>query len=191
MNETLTSPETASGLPVPSTPLFADSPGEWTHKALVRRMASWLKFTKLNTVVIAELATRNSETPDVIAWRDGAKSILIECKISRADFRADGGKWFRRHEEDGMGDLRYVAAPIGLLCADEMPERWGLLEVTKRQVRVTKEAEPMKAHKGRECVMLMSALRRVELSTAVYVVADEQSTANNMLTGSGGRKETP
>ena len=77
-----------------------------------------------------------------------------------------------------MGDLRYVAAPIGILRAEEMPARWGLLEVTKRQVRVTKEAEPMKAHKGRECVMLMSALRRVELSTAVYVVAEDQSTAN-------------
>lgn len=176
--KTIELPETAAGLPVPSTPLFADDSGEWTHKALARRMASWLKYTKQNTVVIAELSTRNSETPDVIAWRDGARSILIECKVSRADFRADGGKWFRRHEEDGMGDMRYVAAPAGLLCADEMPERWGLLEVTKRQVRVTKEAEPMKAHKGRECVMLMSALRRLEIATAVYVVAEEPSTAN-------------
>lgn len=174
---TIESPETASGLPVPSTPLFTDSSGKWTHKALVRRMASWLKFTKANTVVMAELSTRNSETPDVIGWVGGASSILIECKVSRADFRADGGKWFRRYEEDGMGDRRYVAAPAGILCADEMPERWGLLEVTKRQVRVTKEAEPMKAHKGRECVMLMSALRRLEISTAVYVVA-ESDTAN-------------
>ncbi len=184
--KTIELPEAAAGLPVPSTPLFADDPGEWTHKALVRRMTSWLKFTKLNTVVIAELSTRNSETPDVIAWRDEAQSILIECKVSRADFRADGGKWFRRHEKEGMGDLRYVAAPAGLLCAAEMPERWGLLEVTKRQVRVTKEAAPMKAHKGRECVMLMSALRRLQIATAVYVVA-EPDTANTTVTGSEAR----
>ena len=27
-------------------------------------------------------------------------------------------KWFRRRCEDGMGDLRYVAAPAGLLTPD-------------------------------------------------------------------------
>ena len=162
-----------------------DAPvGAWTHKALVRRMASWLKFTKQNTVVISELSTRNSETPDVIGWIGGAASILIECKVSRADFLADGKKWFRRDQEEDMGDRRYVAAPIGLLCADEMPDGWGLLEVTARQVRETKEALPMKAHKGRECVMLMSALRRLEISTAVYVVSDEGP--NTSLTGREG-----
>ena len=150
-----------------------DRPGAWTHKTLVRRMAGWLKHTKGNLVVMTELATRNSETPDVIGWVSGASSTLIECKVSRADFLADGKKWFRLREERGVGDLRYMAAPVGLLCADEMPERWGLLEVTQQQVRVAKEAEPTKAHKGRECVMLMSALRRLKITTAVYVVAEE------------------
>jgi len=149
---------------------------EWTHKQLVRRMAQWLKGTKRMTVVMSELATRNSETPDVIGWIGGAASILIECKVSRADFLADGKKFFRRWAERGMGDKRYVAAPDGLLTADEMPEGWGLLEVG-RFVRVTKEAVPMTADKRNECVMLMSALRRLEITTAVYVVA-EDDTAN-------------
>lgn len=149
---------------------------EWTHNKLVRRMAQWLKGTKSMTVVMSELATRNSETPDVIGWIGGASSILIECKVSRADFRADGQKFFRRWSERGMGDKRYVAAPVGLLTADEMPDGWGLLEVD-RFVRVTKEAAHITADKRNECVMLMSALRRLEIATAVYVVADE-GTAN-------------
>ena len=149
---------------------------EWTHKQLVRRMAQWLKGTKRMSVVMSELATRNSETPDVIGWISGASSILIECKVSRDDFRADGKKFFRRWSERGMGDKRYVAAPEGLLTADDMLDGWGLLEVA-RFVRVTKEAASMTADKRNECVMLMSALRRLEIATAVYVVADED-TAN-------------
>jgi len=142
---------------------------EWTHKKLVRRMATWLKNTKRMTVVMSELATRNSETPDVIGWISGAASTLIECKVSRADFLADKKKLFRRYEERGMGDKRYIAAPKGLLRAEEMPDGWGLLEVD-HYVRESKIPELKEASKRNECVMLMSALRRLEISTAVYVV---------------------
>ena len=71
---------------------------EITHKALVRRLAKWLKYTKRMTVVMSELSTRNSETPDVMGWIGNAHSILIECKASRQDFLADKNKWFRKYE---------------------------------------------------------------------------------------------
>ena len=141
----------------------------WTHEKLVRRMGMWLKNTKRMTVVITELRTRNTETPDVIGWIGGAWSTLIECKVSRADFKADAHKSFRYYAEQGMGDCRYMAAPVGLLEPDEMPEGWGLLEVG-RVVKLRKEAEHFDSNKSNECVVLMSALRRLELSTAVYVV---------------------
>lgn len=140
-----------------------------THKQLVQRMALWLKNTKQMTVVITELQTRTKETPDVIGWVGEAHSILIEVKVSREDFHRDRDKIFRRYSEMGMGNRRYFAAPRGLLKAEEMPLGWGLLEV-ESNVRVTKEAEPLDANKGAECVLLMSALRRLEISTAVYVV---------------------
>jgi len=147
---------------------------EWTHKKLVRRMAQWLKYTKRMTVVISELATRNSETPDVIGWVGGAESILIECKVSRADFLADGKKWFRRYPNQGMGDFRYIAAPPGIIKPDELPEKWGLFEPHSHSIRTVVEAEPQETNKRNECVMLMSALRRLEIATAVYVVKDEK-----------------
>lgn len=169
---------------VASSALLAEkSADEWTHKKMVRRMCAWLKMQRISTVIIAELHTNNSETPDVIAWRGGA-SILIECKVSRADFLADHKKWFRQREKDGMGDTRYIAAPKGLVKADEVPEGWGLYEVDK-VVRLTKEARHMTADKRRECIMLVSALRRLELSTAVYVVHEDSDTANPGIDGKG------
>lgn len=152
---------------------------DWTHKKLVKRMAAWLKGTKRMTVVCAELSTRNSETPDVIGWIGGAASVLIECKVSRPDFLADAKKFFRRHADMGMGDKRYVAAPPGLIRPDELPDKWGLLEPTPYTgmkgdyIREVVEAQPQKSSKRNECVMLMSALRRLEIATAVYVVHDD------------------
>lgn len=143
---------------------------EWTHSKLVKRMAQWLKNSKRNTVVISELATRNSETPDVIGWIGGAASTLIECKVSRSDFLSDKKKIFRKYADMGMGDKRYFATPKGLLSPDEVPDGWGLLEVRAHSVREVKKPIPMTADKRNECTMLMSALRRLEISTAVYVV---------------------
>ena len=148
---------------------------EWTHKKLVRRMVGWLKAQRMSTVVIAELAAGNNiETPDVIAWHGGA-SILIECKTSRADFHADKEKHFRKFEEHGMGDTRYFAAPAGVLKPEDIPEGWGLMEVDERFVRTKVQASHKEANKRAEGVMLVSAIRRLELSTAVYVVQDSDA----------------
>ena len=154
---------------------------EWTHKKLVRRMADWLKGTKRMTVVCAELVayTRNNETPDVIAWKNGAASILVEVKVTRADFSADRKKTFRRLPRKGMGDRRYMAAPPGMIKPEELPDGWGLLEphpykcMKRDYIKVIKEAEYIGGDKQCECCMLMSALRRLEISTAVYVVHDD------------------
>jgi hypothetical protein len=147
---------------------------EWTHQKLVRRMANWLKNTKRNTVVISELSTRNTETPDVIGWIGGAKSTLIEVKVSLADFRADAKKVFRREQARGMGDVRYFASPAYIIPIHEVPERWGLLWVHDNSVREAVKPEFIGGNKDNECVMLMSALRRLEISTAVYVVQEER-----------------
>ena len=144
-----------------------------THKQMVRRMALWLRNHKKCPVVFAELTTQNTETPDVIGFHGAGGSTLIECKISRADYLADSNKIFRRYLELGMGDTRYFAAPKGMLKPEELPENWGLLEVEERCVRIKKEAIHQPADKRCEVKMLMSAIRRLELSTAVFVRQDE------------------
>lgn len=127
---------------------------------------------------MAELVTLNRETPDVLAFRPGGASLLIEVKVFRSDFLADKKKSFRRREEQGMGNYRYYAAPKGLLVAEEMPEGWGLIEIAERHVTEIKGADWKEADKGAEVCVLMSAIRRLEISTAVFVreeVSEEES----------------
>ena len=147
-----------------------------SHKEAVRRMAAYLRNSIGCTVVMAELTTANPETPDVLGFRTGGRSILIEVKVSRADFMADKNKSFRRQMERGMGDVRYFAAPKGILKPEDMPDKWGLLEIDGRCVRERKEPEHQEANKRAEVIMLTSAIRRLEISTAVFVRDDDQNS---------------
>lgn len=82
-----------------------------------------------------------SESPDAIGWKNHGWSILVECKVSRADFLADLKKPHRVNPDGGMGQTRYFLTPPGLLKVDELPATWGLLEVRGRFVRVVHEPE--------------------------------------------------
>lgn len=147
----------------------------WTHKELVKRMTLWIKYCQHMGIVISELSTGTSETPDIIAWGSGACSMLIECKISRQDFLSDRKKRFRENSTEGVGDRRYYAAPRGLIKIEELPHQWGLFEVKGRDISIKKEAEYQQTSKRHECVMLMSVVRRLKISTAVYVVHDSDN----------------
>jgi hypothetical protein len=142
-----------------------------THKDLVRKAGAWLTNNRRCTVVLTELATQNNETPDAIGfYSSGGASILVECKTSRADFLADKNKIFRREQERGMGDRRYFMVPIGLISPDEVPDPWGLIVIPpSERARIHKEAAYATANKSAEVVMLVSVLRRLEISTAVFV----------------------
>lgn len=86
----------------------------------------------------------DGEVPDAIGFRstghyDG--SVVIECKTSRSDFLVDlkknhrqdaWGEEFRDDGIPGMGKWRYFLAPKGLIKKEELPARWGLLEVTPK-----------------------------------------------------------
>lgn len=155
------------------------------HKELVNKAAKWLRTTNRNihfrcSIVIAELVTANSEVPDVLGFRYGS-SVLIECKASRADFLSDKKKYFRREPENGMGDVRYFFAPKGLISEEELPEGWGLLECSSMSssVRLKKESEGFKnADKHAEVIMLASVIRRLEISTAVFVQREEEEVTD-------------
>lgn len=130
----------------------------WTHDQLIEKARVWLR-SKGCSVVISELVTR--ETPDALGF-DGSHSILIECKTSRSDFRADQNKTWRRLPEMGLGVERYYLAPKGLLSHNEIPGKWGLLEVYENgRIRKTKEAECYMADRKAEISLLISALRRI------------------------------
>lgn len=102
-----------------------------THAELVDIAARWLRTAAGCTVVMPEMSVvcRTGEIPDAIGFR-GDTTILIECKTSRADFFADRAKSFRQMPERGMGTLRFMLAPAGMIKVEELPARWGLIEAT-------------------------------------------------------------
>ncbi len=128
------------------------------HQSLVATAAKWLG--KKCAVVVTDLVTSAGETPDAMGW-SSFQSILVECKASRSDFKADARKHFRIRDE-GMGNLRYYMTPEGLIQPAELPAGWGLLEVAPNgKVRVGQEAQIKPAMKDWEVIVLLSALRRV------------------------------
>jgi len=103
----------------------------------------------------------SGETPDIIGFYGSGASTLIEVKVSRADFRADAKKSFRREPGRGMGNTRYYLAPKGLLKPEELPIKWGLMEAFNGKIKVVKLAEHQEAAKNGEMSVLMSLIRRI------------------------------
>jgi len=155
--DTLPLPMKPDGHPLATTPC-SPSGGD-VHAALILLAAAWLR-KKGCAVVITDMTHGGPETADAIGW-NSTYSMVIECKASRSDFLADRKKDFRRNPEKGMGSLRYFCAPAGLIQADELPPRWGLLECTSGKLREVVKATHQDASKKHEVGLLLSALRRV------------------------------
>lgn len=125
-----------------------------THAELVDLAVRWLKKPHRSgqpdyhshmgrSIVLREMTSACFEKPDAIGFGMD-DSILIEAKASYSDFKADLKKWFRIRPGDGAGDYRYYLCPEGLIPVNELPERWGLLYVDKRnKVTIVKWAERM------------------------------------------------
>ena len=150
-----------------------------THDELVKTAAWWLERTASNMsmrcpLIITELVTANTEIPDIIGFRHGF-SILIECKASRNDFLADHKKHFRKEADTSMGDRRFYFAPAGLISPSELPMYWGLIEVDDvGHINIIQEALQFpEANKHGEIIMLQSVIRRIKISTAVFVETKE------------------
>lgn len=138
-----------------------------THDALVEQAKKWLKEahgTKFACgVVLAEFSCRASEIPDVIGF-NAERSILIECKVSRADFLADRKKFCRQHNKQ-LGNYRYYLVLPHVACAEDVDNGWGLLYATDKRIKEVKESEYFgdDSVKAAEWSILYSIVRRVRL----------------------------
>jgi len=144
-----------------------------THDELVTVARSWLIKSWRRTgrqgarggcsVVLSELTSSAFETPDAIGWCEN-RSFLIECKVSRSDFRADTRKFVRRNAEMGVGNFRYYMAPVGLILPQQLPTGWGLIEVNESmRARVVVDSGPFQPDRDSELRMMLSLLRRLDI----------------------------
>ena len=159
-----------------------------THAKLVELAVGWLRRYRCG-VVLSEQACVSGEMPDAIGWKKACHSVLIECKVSRADFLADREKPFRRKPEEGVGCERFYLAPRGLIRVDELPAGWGLIEVCGREIeRVKPSAKNLRSEVGfrYEMNLLLASLRRVEVRIEPQSITDFLKWKNRMLEYNGG-----
>jgi hypothetical protein len=159
-----------------------------THARLVAMAEAWLQRSRCG-IVLSEQGCSSGEMPDAIGWKGRNHSIVIECKVSRADFLADSAKPWRRDPSIALGCERYYAAPRALLKADEMPAGWGLLEVQGRELKVAKKSSrKLRQPEGlmNEMNLLLASLRRVEVRIEPQRIGDFLKWMNRMASYNGG-----
>jgi len=148
----------------------------------VEKAVEWLRRYRCG-VVLSEQACVSGEMPDAIGWKRACHSVVVECKISRADFLADRAKPWRKKPEGALGCERFYLTPPLLVKLEELPPKWGLLECRNRRVEIIKPA----ARDGRnnagfrhEMNLLLASLRRVEVRIEPQSITDFLKWKNRM-----------
>jgi hypothetical protein len=159
-----------------------------THAQLVQKAVQWLRSYRCG-VILSEQACASGEMPDAIGWKRACHSVLVECKVSRADFLADCEKPFRRKSQLGMGCERFYLTPTGLLRTEELPSGWGLLQLRNGKiVTVHLAARNLRTAIGfrHEMNLLLASLRRVEIRVEPQTLTDFLKWKNRMADYNGG-----
>jgi hypothetical protein len=148
----------------------------------------WLRRYRCG-VVLSEQACVSGEMPDAIGWKKACHSVLVECKVSRADFLADREKAFRQKPETGVGCERYYLAAKGLIRPEDLPAGWGLLEVCGREIeKVKRSRKNLRSETGfqYEMNLLLASLRRVEVRIEPQSITEFLKWKNRMVEYNGG-----
>ncbi len=116
--------------------------------------------------------------------------MVVECKLSRADFLADRLKPFRQNPGIALGCERFYLAPAGLVSPAELPPGWGLLECRGRKVClvVKPRRSGLRTEQGflHEMNLLLASLRRVEVRIEPQTITDFLKWKNRMAEYNGG-----
>jgi hypothetical protein len=159
-----------------------------THAALVRKAVEWLRSHRCG-VVLSEQACVSGEMPDAIGWKRTCHSVLVECKVSRADFLADRAKPFRQKPDSAVGCERFYLAPRDLIRPDELSSGWGLLELYNRKIEMIRASKKnLRSEEGFRCEMnlLLASLRRVEIRIEPQTITEFLKWQNRMAEYNGG-----
>jgi len=131
-----------------------------THADLVIRAKKWL-YNRC-TVVLTEYRSYSPAIPDAIGFGN-AHSYVVECKVSREDFKSDQHK-SHRHFVNQLGNYRYYLVLPHTVCAADIPDNWGLLYVMDKKILTIKKAQfiPGNDIRAAEWQILFSLARRIK-----------------------------
>lgn len=133
-----------------------------THNDLIIRAIQWLRSQGYHACLAEPMMAH--ELPDAIGWNGRGGSAVIECKVSRSDFRADLKKpCHRQPPERTLGNYRWYLTPRNLIRADEVPVGHGLLEITEKKVFIVVKAPRRQSNAATlERAMMAEALGRIQ-----------------------------
>jgi hypothetical protein len=154
-----------------------------THAQLVEKAVRWLRRYRCG-VVLSEQACTSGEMPDAIGWKRACHSVLVECKVTRADFLADRTKSCRQKPEQGVGSERFYLTPAALIRPEELTAGWGLLEYRRGRIHmVHASAKNLRTPTGfrYEMNLLLASLRRVEVRIQPQSITDFLKWKNRMV----------
>lgn len=141
-----------------------------THAELLAVGVSWMKRRGCHAV-LSERGHRLGEIPDAIGWYDG-HAVVLEAKVSRADFLADEAKPHRANPHS-LGRERWYLVVDGVWYPGSDDVRpWGLLEWNGRCCRVRVEPELLPtsvASVERERDILVRELRAYHAQGLTYL----------------------
>jgi hypothetical protein len=153
-----------------------------THAQLVEKAVRWLRSYRCG-VVLSEQSCASGEMPDAIGWKKACHSVMVECKVSRADFLIDREKPWRQKPERGVGSERFYFCLPGLIKVEELPAGWGLLEYRRGRIEMVKQsANNLRTSVGfrYEMNLLLASLRRVEVRIEPQNITDFLKWKNRM-----------
>jgi hypothetical protein len=160
-----------------------------THAQLVKVAEQWLRRYRCS-IVLSEQQCSSGEMPDAIGWKGKCRSVVVECKISRADFLADRAKPWRTNLDVALGCERFYLSPRGVIRPDDLPKSWGLIEYHDRRVAVlVKPARiSQRSPEGlmNEMNLLLASLRRVEVRIEPQTITEFLKWKNRMAEYNGG-----
>lgn len=164
--------------------------GSPTHAQLVAKAVEWLRTRYRCGVILSEQYCSTGEVPDAIGWKKQCHSVVIECKVSRADFLADAAKSFRVKPEEGLGCERFYLAPAGVIKIEELPAGWGLLEYGRRDVTLVRKpqrrSQRTEAGLMKEMNLLLASLQRVEVRIEPQTITEFLKWKNRLAEYNGG-----
>ncbi|HUN89804.1 MAG TPA: hypothetical protein VMU28_13480 [Terriglobales bacterium] len=160
-----------------------------THAQLVKIAEQWLRRYRCG-IVLSEQQCSSGEMPDAIGWKGKCRSVVVECKVSRADFLADRAKPWRTNPEIALGCERFYLSPRAVIRPEDLPQFWGLLEYHDRRITIlvkpARQSQRSALGLMNEMNLLLASLRRVEVRIEPQTITNFLKWKNRMAEYNGG-----
>ena len=131
---------------------------------------------KTYNIVAVELNVTGAENSDVWGY-DGDSTVMIEVKVSHADFLADQKKMWRNVEPYlQVGNRRWYLCPEGIIKPNELPDGWGLLYWDGKRIYSVVAPVPRMQGCHADMRILYSLMYREKMTNRTYDYRGRLST---------------